>query len=203
VVAFTVDDAYAKEDTFDGLPLLPWSEVIKHFSPHEFDMHVALSYKQLNQLREAKYHQVRIAGYTLPSYISPKATVFQNVQFGDNCFIQEGNNLQIDVVIGNNVMLWATNHIGHGTVIHDHVYLASHICISGHCDIGERTFMGVNATTRDFCTIGSDCFVTMDASVVRNVEAGSVVLGARCSVLGPDDEKSQKIIQNYFWPTKE
>ena len=54
VVAFTVDDAYTKEDQFEGLPLLPYSEIAKRYPPDAYDMHVALSYTKLNRLRQEK-----------------------------------------------------------------------------------------------------------------------------------------------------
>src|SRR3546814_13314344 len=96
-------------------------------------------------------------------------------------------------------MIGSGNHLGHGTQIKDHVYIASHVCIAGHCVIGERSFMGVNATTPDFTTIGADCFITLDASVTRNVPAGGVVLGATERVLEADDRRAQPIKrQNYI-----
>ena len=52
--------------------------------------------------------------------------------------------IQPNVKIGNNVMIWSGNHLGHGCNIDDHTYLSSHICISGHTNIGKRCFIGVN-----------------------------------------------------------
>src|SRR3546814_12952536 len=80
-------------------------------------------------------------------------------------------------------MIWSGNHLGHGTQIKDHVYIASHVCIAGHCVIGARSFLGVNATSADFTTIGADCFITLAASVTRNVPAVGFFLGAPSPVL--------------------
>ena len=96
-------------------------------------------------------------------------------------------------------MIWSGNHIGHGTVIEDHAYLASHICLSGHCRVGQRTFIGVNAATRDFCTIGSDCFIAMSSNVTRDViDDGSVVVGARGDVFDESHELAIRIKKDYF-----
>src|SRR3546814_16538538 len=84
-------------------------------------------------------------------------------------------------------MIWSGNHLGHGTQIKDHVYIAYHVCIAGHCVIGELSFMGVNATTADFTTIGADCFITMDARVPSNVPAGGGVQGAAARDMEVDD----------------
>src|SRR3546814_6101856 len=84
--------------------------------------------------------------------------------------------IQPTVKIGNNVMIWSGNHLGHGTQIKDHVYIASHVCIAGHCVIGERSSMGVNATTADLTTFAAACFITLDASVTVTVRPKDTTL---------------------------
>lgn len=198
VVGFTVDDDYVEGDSFEGLPLLPFSEAQKRFPPGETAMHVALSYTRLNQLREAKYHAAKAAGYSLATYVCSRSVTWPDLSVGDNCFILENQTIQPTVKIGNNVMIWSGNHLGHGTQIRDHVYIASHVCISGHCVIGERTFMGVNCTTADFIKVGADCFVTMDASITRDLPDGSVILGAQPSVMEAGDRRGESIKKKYF-----
>ena len=198
VAAFTVDDAFVQGDSFDGRPLVPFSEVVVRFPPGQYDMHVALSYARLNQLRQAKYEQAKAAGYTLATYVCTKSVPWPDLSVGANCFILENQTIQPTVRIGNNVMIWSGNHLGHGSVIGNHTYIASHVVISGHCTIGERCFFGVNATVRDFRTIGNDCFIGMDASVTRDLPAGSVVLGAQSTILAADDERAVAIKARYF-----
>ena len=198
VVAFTVDDSYVNVETIDGLPLVPFSKVVDRYPPDRYNMHVGLSYQRLNQFREEKYDQAKEAGYTLASYVCSKAVTWPDLLIGDNCFILENQTIQPTVKIGNNVMIWSGNHIGHGTIIEDHTYIASHVVISGHCRIGCRGFFGVNATVRDFCTIGDDCFITMGASVTRNVDAGSVVLGSPGEVLSPSSQRGSAIKKKHF-----
>jgi len=198
VAAFTVDDDYAGDETFEGKPLLAWSEVLRRHPPGDAEVHVALSYQKLNRLRQAKYEQVKNAGYTLPSYVCSKASVWPDLVHGDNCFILEDQVIQPTCRIGNNVMLWSGNHIGHGSVIGDHTYFASHVVVSGHCTIGQRCFFGVNATLRDFLTIGDDCFIAMGASIVKDLGDGAVALGAASTILEGDDPKAIKIRNKYF-----
>lgn len=198
VVAFTVDDDYVQADRFQGLPLVAFSEAQKRFPAANYSMHVALSYSKLNQLREAKYKAAKAAGYSLPSYVCSRSVTWPGLTVGDNCFILENQTIQPTVKIGNNVTIWSGNHLGHGTEIRDHVYIASHVCISGHCVIGERTFMGVNCTTADFVKVGKDCFITMDASITRDLPDGTVILGAPPTVMKADDRRAQSIKKKYF-----
>jgi sugar O-acyltransferase (sialic acid O-acetyltransferase NeuD family) len=198
VVGFAVDDSYCESERFDGLPLVPWSRVGVSYPSSEFEMHVALSYMKLNQLREEKYHQAKAAGYTLASYICSKSVTWPDLVIGDNCFILENQTIQPTCKIGNNVMLWSGNHIGHGSIIGAHTYIASHAVVSGHCVIGERCFIGVNATLKDFLTVGDDCFITMDASVTSNLAEGSVVLGKAGDLLEGSDRRARMIKKKYF-----
>ena len=59
-------------------------------------------------------------------------------------------------------------------------------------------FFGVNATLRDFCEIGDDCFITMDASITADLKPGSVALGAGGTVLEADDRRARAIKKKYF-----
>lgn len=198
VVAFSVDDSYVEQDRFNGLPVVAFSQVIQSFPPVENEMHVALSYRQLNQLREAKYVQAKEAGYRLASYVCSKSVTWPDLTIGNNCFILENQTIQPNVKIGNNVMIWSGNHLGHGSVIGDHTYIASHVVISGHCEIGKRCFFGVNATVKDFIEIGDDCFIAMDASITRNLSDGAVALGTRAEIFDRDDQRAQAIKKKYF-----
>lgn len=198
VVAFTVDDEFMDGDSLLGLPVIPFSEIANKFPPEENTMHVALSYSKLNQLRQEKYEQVKGGGYKLASYICSKSITWSDLEVGDNCFVLENQTIQPTVKIGNNVMLWSGNHIGHGTVIRDHAYISSHVVIAGHCDIGQRCFLGVNSTIKDFVTLGDDCFVAMDASVVSNIMDNGMVLGAKSEIYKADDRVAKIIKRKYF-----
>jgi sugar O-acyltransferase (sialic acid O-acetyltransferase NeuD family) len=196
IFGFVCDDEYFKEETFLGLPCIRFSE-ISTYPSKDYAVHVALSYRKLNRVREEKYNIFKSLGYELPSYISSKSTIWSK-NIGDNCFILEDQTIQPNVQIGNNVMLWSGNHIGHGSIIENHVYVASHVVISGHCRIGERTFIGVNAATKDFITIGKDCFIGMGVNLTRDCGEGSVCLPSKDNLLPKDDVLAKKIIKSYF-----
>lgn len=203
VVGFTADDEFVTSDTFEDLPLVPFSAVTERFPPERYEMHVALSYRRLNRIRAEKYLQAKARGYALASYVCLRSVTWHDLSVGDNCFILENQTIQPTVRIGSNVMIWSGNHLGHGCQIGDHVYIASHVVLSGHTVIGERCFLGVNATVRDFVTIGADSFITMDASVTADVAPGSVVLPGRGTVFGPETRQARTIKTSYFALTEQ
>ena len=198
VVAFVVDDQYVSSSSKNKLPVIAWSQALLRFPPDKYFMHVALSYKGLNKLRESKFIQCQSAGYELVSYISSKATTFPDLVAGRNCFILENQNIQPGVKLGDNVMLWSGNHIGHSSKIGSHAYLSSHIVVSGHVKIGKRCFIGVNASIRDFIEISDDCLIGMASTVTRDLESGSVVLGPRSEIIDGSDDRASKIIHKNF-----
>lgn len=198
VVGFTADDEFITDKTFDGLPLAPLSQVKNEFPPEKFQMHVAISYKKLNQVRAQKYSQVKALGYLLASYVCSRSVFWDDLSIGDNCFILENQTIQPTVKIGNNVMIWSGNHIGHASVIGDHTYISSHVCISGHTEIGTHCFFGVNSATRDFVKVGDSVFVAMSAKVTRDIDAGAVVLGESGTVYPKDSAMAVKLKRRYF-----
>ncbi len=176
VVAFTVHKAYIQESTFHGLPVVPFEELPHHYAPSEYWLFAPMTGVKMNTLRRDVYLQGKAMGYSYISYVSSKATICDNV-IGENCFILEDNTLQPFTTIGNNVVLWSGNHIGHHGQIDDHVFFTSHVVLSGHCHVKERAWFGVNATIRDFTTIGEGCLIGMGALVTKSTEDGSFYLG--------------------------
>lgn len=177
IEAFTVDAAYRKEDTFCGLPVVPFEEIATRYPPDRYEIFIALSYSKLNAVRKEKYLAAKDLGYRLASYISSHATVLNDGRFGDNCFIFEDNTIQPFVTIGNNVTLWSGNHIGHHSTVRDHCFIASHVVISGGVEIGESCFIGVNATLRDHIKVGEKCVVGAGTLLLADAEPEGVYIG--------------------------
>ena len=178
VVAFTVDSQYINGSVFCGLPLVAFDDIAHKFPPDTHSLFIALSYSKLNSIRKEKYLAGKELGYDLVSYISSKAAVFSKDMVGQNCFILEDNTIQPFVSIGNNVTLWSGNHIGHHSVIKDHSFIASHVVVSGGCEVGEQCFIGVNATLRDHIKIGDLCVIGAGALLLRDAEPGGVYIGS-------------------------
>ena len=84
----------------------------------------------------------------------------------------------------------------HNCEIKDHAYLASGITVSGHTIIGERTFVGVNAAFKDFIDIGSDCFITMGANIVKNIPNDSTATSN--DLFESDNIVNKKLKRKYF-----
>lgn len=179
VEAFSVDSNYLPEEkVFCGLPVVPFESITNLYPPEQFALFIALGYSNLNQARKKKFLTAKNLGYELVSYVSSKATILNNHNIGENCFILENNTIQPFVSIGNNVTLWSGNHIGHHSIIQDHCFLASHIVISGRTQIGECCFIGVNATFRDNINIGEKCIIGAGTLILSNIDDNGLYIGS-------------------------
>jgi sugar O-acyltransferase (sialic acid O-acetyltransferase NeuD family) len=177
VVAFTVHEKYRTSNSYKNLPLLSFETIQESHSVNDFMLFAPMIGTKMNQVRENIYNEGKNKGYQFISYISSKATLFDN-QIGDNCFILEDNTIQPFTSIGNNVVLWSGNHIGHHSKIEDHCFFTSHVVMSGHCIIGRNSFLGVNSTLRDGTTLAKGTLIAMGACFTRkSSEEWSVYVG--------------------------
>jgi len=180
VAAFTLDREYLDEKTYKGLPVVAFDEISEHYPPSEFKMFIPLSFKRMNHVRAEKYAAAKALGYELISYVSSKATTWPGFECGDNCFIFEDNTIQPFVKIGNNVVIWSGNHIGHHTIIKDHVMITSHVAIAGCCTIEPYCFFGVNATVRDETIVAQGTLVGMSVPIQKDTKECEVYRTPGC-----------------------
>jgi sugar O-acyltransferase (sialic acid O-acetyltransferase NeuD family) len=190
VVGFTLDRGYMKDASFHDLPVVPFDEVERHFPPGEFRMFIPISFKKMNHVRADRYHAARRRGYELISYVSSRATTWPGFTCGQNCFIFEDNTIQPFVQIGNNVVMWSGNHIGHHTTIKDHVMITSHVVICGCCTIEEYCFFGVNSAVRDEAVIARETLVGMGVTIVKDTKAFEVY---RVPAIEPERVRSDRL----------
>lgn len=168
VVAFSMDADYIKENVLCGLPVISINNIKDSYPCGSFKAFVAVSSTKLNRVRKELYFRVNDLGYELVSYVSSRAFVWPNVEIGKNCFILENNVLQPFTKVGDNVVMWSGNHLGHRSVIKDHCFISSHCVISGFCEIGDSTFIGVNATLENNVIVGCDNFIGASALVRKS-----------------------------------
>jgi sugar O-acyltransferase (sialic acid O-acetyltransferase NeuD family) len=170
VVGFSVNSAFLERNELFGLPVVPLEEIERFFDPDQVEFYAALVYSQLNRLRTRLYEEAKTKGYRPASYISSRAFVWPNAVLGEHCFIFEDNTIQPFVKIGNNVVLWSGNHIGHHSVIEDNCFISSHAVISGFCTIGKNTFIGVNSAIANNVVIGVDNWLGVGVNILKNTD---------------------------------
>jgi sugar O-acyltransferase (sialic acid O-acetyltransferase NeuD family) len=176
VVAFTVDADRLGAKEHRGLPVVAFEEVERRFPPESVLMLILLGYQQMNGLRKQKYDAAKAKGYKLASYVASDIFRVEPIRVGENCFIMDNQSISLDVTIGNNVVMWSSNHIGDATTIGDHAWISSHVTVAASAQIEERAFLGIGATVTNGVTIGREAFIGANVMVTASTEPESVHL---------------------------
>lgn len=185
VAAFAVERKYRRTEMLRDLPVIDFEEMEQKYPPSEYDSFVAVTYVYLNRARARLYNACKDKGYHCASYISSHAFVWHNVEVGENTFIFEDNTVQYHARIGNNVVLWSGNYIGHRSVIEDDCWLTSHVVISGFCKVGRSSFIGVNAALGDNVILPYDTVLGAGALTVKSlIQPGQVYIGNPARPMG-------------------
>ena len=186
VVAFSCEAQFLETDVFCGLPVVPFDQLATAYAPAMHRAFVAVSYTQLNRVRRRLYHAVKRAGFDCVSYVSSYAFVWHNVEIGENVLVLENNVLQYRVRVGDNVILWSGNHIGHQSVIEDDCFISSHVVISGMCRVGRGSFLGINSCVANNLSLAEDCVIGEGAVVTKDTEPRRVYAGNPARNTGRD-----------------
>lgn len=164
VIGFTTDQGAG---SFLGKPVMPWAEVL----PQE--IYIAIGYSKQNQVRAKKLKEAKQRGFKPQSFVSIGAICLSR-DFGEHVFILESNVIQPFVSIGENCVLWSGNHIGHHSRICADCFVTSHVVVSGGCELGAGSFVGVNSSFSDHIQVGEKSIITMGSRVTRDVPDNSV-----------------------------
>lgn len=176
IVGYTVDAAFRGGDRHDGLPLVAWEELERHFPPDEVLLFGPMTYKRMNTIRRDRYLEGKARGYGFARFIHPGAHVHAT-EIGENCLILEVNVIQPFVTIGDNVILWSMNHIGHHSRIGDHCFLASQVGIAGNVTVGPECHLAGKAGISAGLTLGRSCALLNAARVTRSLPDHAVFEG--------------------------
>lgn len=172
--AFAVHRKFRQSEVLMGLPVVAIEDLQNLYPSSSHDAFIAVTYGKLNRIRRALYDEIKGLGYQLAKYVSPRAFVWNEVPMGDNVFIFENNVVQPYVVLGNNVVLWSGNHVGHHSCIEDDCFISSHVVVSGYCTVGRSSFLGVNAAVGDNVKIAPDCWIGPGCIITGDTKPGEI-----------------------------
>ena len=186
VVAFSINKDYMKNSELIGLPIVPFENLVEKYSPRNHELFIAIGFGNLNKTRENIYNNAKRSGYIFASYVHSGIKTWPNNIIGENTFIFEDNTIQPYAKIGNNVTLWSGNHIGHHSKIEDYCFITSHVIVSGFVVIGEKSFVGVNATFRDSVSIGVGNIIGAGSLIMKDTNDFEVYTNARTKQIDKD-----------------
>lgn len=177
VIAFTIEKEYMDQNILNGLPVIPFEEIESHYTSDSHYIFVAITYNKLNQLRKRFYQKSKEKGYKIASYVSSRAYIGPNVEFGENCFVFENSVIQYNTKIGNNVIMWSGGYIGDHATIKDNCFLAACSVVACHSHVGKNCFLGLNCTVVDHKKLAKNTIIGAGAVLIGNTEEGTAYAG--------------------------
>jgi sugar O-acyltransferase (sialic acid O-acetyltransferase NeuD family) len=178
-----LDDHRPADSEYLGFPVLGPIRCAAHWQEHCFINAIG---SDKSYLRRPEI--LASTGLSLDQFatlIHPAASVSAHAHIGRGVYINYGVSVGGGVVIGNHVSLGPRCIIGHDTTIEDYAIVAPGAVISGYVEIGPNTYIGAAASIRQKLRIGEQALVGMGAVVVKEVAAGTTVVGNPASPLRP------------------
>jgi sugar O-acyltransferase (sialic acid O-acetyltransferase NeuD family) len=132
----------------------------------------------------------RCAGMRWTRILYPHTYVNPTAEIGEGTVIFPGALVGADARLGAHVIMNGHTCVGHDTVLEDFVHVAAGVQIAGGVHVGRGAMLGIGSVVTPGIRIGAGAIVAAGAVVVRDVAAGTSVLGvpARARVAVPDDE---------------
>lgn len=169
VASFTVEPGYIDEDSFNGLPVIPFDEVERRYPPSEYGMFVAIGYRNVNRDRAAKVAAAQAKGYRLASYLSTEACVPSGLTYGPNTFIMAQAVIEPYVEIGRDVIIWGSSKIGYRSRIGDHCWVTCAV-LGAAVELGDHAFIGLDATVASYVSVGTGTVVGAGATILKDTK---------------------------------
>ena len=195
VCGFAVDRARLEQESFHNLPVVAFEELEQHFPPGEYRLFILLGYQDMNRLRAQKYEVAKSRGYGFVSYVSSDIFRIEQLDVGENCFIMDNQSINLDVKIGNNVMMWSSNHIGDLTAIEDHVWISSHSTVAANVVIRENSFVGIGATISNHVVVAKHTFVGGNALITSDTTENGVYVSGESKCVSEDSRTFMKVME--------
>jgi sugar O-acyltransferase (sialic acid O-acetyltransferase NeuD family) len=174
IIAYAVDDVFANQSEYMGVPLVKLSDIKEQFNPQVHNVFVAVGYQGVNSLRANKYKYFKELGYSFASYKSPY--VFGEYSIGENTIVMDSAVIQPLASFGNNVFVWGGAMVGHHATIQDGCWLSGGCLIGGSVNLGRSSFVGMGAIVGQEVKTGVECMLGAGSLTIRSIGDKAVVV---------------------------
>jgi len=171
VHAFCIENEYNINNItkFNGLPIIDFKSVEKFYNPNDYKMFIAIGN---NDIREKIFYQSKIKGYSLLSYLSSKAILWDNLIYGENVFISEDSGINPFVSIDDNTIIIGSK-IGHHSKIGKNNLLSCSY-LAGNVTIGNNCFLGLNSCVKQNTCIGDNNIIGMGSIIEKDTKDNEI-----------------------------
>ena len=130
-----------------------------------------------NRRRRAAFENALALGLRPLSVRHPSAVVSRSAGIGEGAQLLPACIVNTGARVGTNVIVNSGAVVEHDCAIGDHAHVATGAMLAGTVSVGSGAHIGAGAVIRQGVHIGDDALVGAGAVVVKDVAAGTVVIG--------------------------
>ena len=188
IVAFTVDEAYRKVDSFCGLPMVDFKKALSLYPPSDFYMLSSLDSMSILRGRMNIFEKIKSAGYAMPNYISKLSDTPKDTIMGENNIILAFAHIGVHGKMGNYNTIRQNTYLGHGFEISDGTIITAGNSIGGCCRIGNLCYFGLGAVTLHSKTIADETLIGAGAVVTKDTDPYTKYVGNPARPIGTHED---------------
>lgn len=121
--------------------------------------------------------------FNIPNLIHPSAQVAESASLGIGNYIGACSNVDPDCRIGSFCIINKCSEISHDSILHDGCHICGGAVLAGGCEIGENTFVGINASVIGKKVIADNVTVGAGAVVISDFPSNVVVVGVPAKII--------------------
>ena len=178
-----VDDTKPAGELVNLLPVLGGMEWLR-----EYDGNIAVCVVGDPKVKRGLIARIKAVCQKsiFPLIIDEQSLVSSFIEWGEGCIVaQPFNHLTVDMKVGDFVWINSGNLIGHDVVIGEYSTLFSGINVGGGVHIGADCIIGSGAILKPGVKIGDGVTVGSGAVVVKDIPPNVVVIGNPAKILEP------------------
>ena len=179
VVCFSTDGEFIQEKEKFGLPVVDLNDLGENFSPSEHQVVFGIGYKQNNQVRAELFQRVNNMGYSVFTYIHPRAHILNDAHIGEGSIILSGVVVEPFAAVGKNSVIWSNCVIGHHVKVGDNCWVAAGTVIAGEAEVGHNSFLGVNVTVSNQVRVGAFNIIGGHTAVHKDTKENEVYISGQ------------------------
>jgi UDP-N-acetylglucosamine acyltransferase len=104
--------------------------------------------------------------------------------FREHVTVHRSTKPEDETVIGSNCLFMACTHVGHNSMVGDHVILANGALLAGHVTVQDRVFISGNCAVHQFTRVGTLAMMQGGSFVSQDVPPFTTTLIGKNSICG-------------------
>ena len=152
-----------EQTVVDGVPVIGKTAEMASFYPEYKRLLVTIGN---NKLRERLYKEAATIGFTFPNIIHASAYVSPHAHIGSGCVILNNAVVQNNARCGDGCILNPGVELHHDSTIGSYCLIYTNSVVRSLTDVGDRVWMGSNATVSTSAMVSSDSRIE-DGAVIN------------------------------------